>query len=81
MSIIGDIVHEMYEKDVPHAMKTVCKALKEDPGYYESWKANIAMAFKDEWESEWYQQSEQDKEDIHKLANIAAANFLNLLIK
>ena len=45
------------------------------PGsYYYLWQANIAMAFKDEW-NRW------DKPEcyVHEVANNAAKNFLDLL--
>lgn len=62
------------------AMQVLCKELATDEGYYMGWKANIAMAFKDEWNSEYFQQSDQDAEAVHKIANQAADNFLKLLI-
>ena len=61
------------------AVKTLIEALKTDEDYRNSWKASIAMAFKDEWGREEFQQSEQDFESVHILANKSADNFLNLL--
>lgn len=50
--------------------------LRRDPEYYYAWQANIAMAFKDEYnECTGY----KNKEDIHKIANNGAKRFLNLL--
>ena len=53
------------------AVKVLIDALNTDPGYRESWKANIAMAFKDEMK--------RDGDNIHEAAQRAADNFLNLL--
>jgi hypothetical protein len=61
------------------------KTLKEDKDYYIGWQANIAMAFKDEY---WRYQNECGLipsqaviAEIHVIANNAAKNFLDLLIK
>ena len=45
-------------------------SLKTDEGYYIGWKANIAMAFFDE-----------ARKNLHEIANTAADNFLQLLMK
>jgi hypothetical protein len=59
------------------AVDHLCKALKSDEGYWISWKANIAMAFYDE-----YRRSEEfGKIDIHSIANIAADYFLENLCR
>ena len=59
------------------------KELKADKGYYESWKANIAMAYKDN--EYWYRQKTGkktlNKQDKHIIANNAADYFLQLLCK
>jgi transposase len=58
------------------------KALKEDEGYYISWQANIAMQFKDEYGRKMEELGTQYNSDIiHEVANTAAKNFLDLLIK
>lgn len=59
-------------------IKDLVKALKKDKEYYIAWQANIAMAFKDEHHRQ-YGRTSQKK--IHEIANQAANNFLNLLIK
>jgi len=59
----------------------VFNTLKEDKDYYRAWKDNIAMAFKNEWNSEQFQQSQQDSKALHIIANNAADNFLKTLIK
>ena len=63
------------------AIKHLTKQLKKDAGYRESWKANIAMAFKDR---HYQYKKEKNKkllsnEDIHIVANEAAEYFLRLL--
>lgn len=70
------------ESDIPNAVGALIKALSEDKSegsYYYSWQANIAMAFKDEWDGEQFQQSDQDSAAVHRLANQAAKNFLDML--
>lgn len=67
------------------AVDIVVEALKNDPAYYVSWKANIAMSFKDEFERHLKEQGKRTAVsklnlNIHKVANTAADNFLNLLI-
>lgn len=76
---------------IEQAFKVLIKALKEDPAYFYSWQANIALQFKDLVEyksihgfgSMDNRKSEKvavlNKEQIHELANQAAINFLNLL--
>lgn len=59
-------------------VKRLRRALKEDPEYYYSWQSNIAMAFKDRFEKE---NIHFDFNIIHEVANDAAKNFLNQLIK
>jgi len=56
------------------------KALKEDPGYYYGWQANIAMAFKDEYHKRAALGHHIDGETIHEIANDAAKRFLDLLL-
>jgi len=60
----------------------LCKTLREDEGYYISWQANIAMQFKDEYHRRMEKLGIQyDSDVIHEIANTAAKNFLDLLIK
>jgi hypothetical protein len=55
--------------------------IKRDPQLREAYKANIAMAFKDEYSR--YKKKTGKKtlsnEDVHKVANKAADEFLTLL--
>jgi len=67
----------------PEAVSHLISELKKDEGYYYSWQANIAMAFKDEFHRQAGQPGEVkhvNSDDIHEIANQAAKNFLNLLI-
>ena len=54
------------------------KELKRDEGFYFSWQSNIAMAFYDEYRRTGNNLSHAK---VKKVANEAAKNFLNLLIK
>jgi len=66
-------------KKIKEAVSVLSKALKEDNDYYYGWQSNIAMAFKDEYNRN--RKNYMNSDDIHKVANEAAKNFLNLLIK
>jgi len=67
---------------VSTAVKTLGEALKSDDELYNAYRANIAMAFYDEVarEKERTNYRYLNREQIHLIANQAAANFLNLLI-
>lgn len=67
------------------AISTLKKELAKDKtegSYYHGWQSNIAMAFYDE-----FKRSERSMDvhcvglDLHKIANRAAKNFLDTLIK
>ena len=68
-------------KKTAEALSHITKQLKTDKGYRESWKANIAMAYKDNWH--WYKKKTgknvMNREDRHIIANNAAEYFLQLL--
>jgi len=53
---------------------------KSEGSLYHAWQCNIAMAFKDEYSRAG---GDMDRRvlDIHHIANEAAKNFLDLLIK
>ena len=53
------------------------KALSQDDGYYYGWQSNIAMSFVDEYSKT---KGYVSKKKLHKIANKAAKNFLDLLI-
>tara|TARA_R110000796_G_scaffold48607_1_gene116429 strand:+ start:103 stop:315 length:213 start_codon:yes stop_codon:yes gene_type:complete len=66
------------------AIWILSRALKNDPEYRRGWVANIAMAYKDR-ESQYRKENNLitylNKEHRHKIANEAAENFINQLIK
>jgi hypothetical protein len=57
--------------------------IRTNPDLYYAWQANIAMAFKDEISRSGFVEGDQfpEPEFFHKIANQAAKNFLDLLIK
>lgn len=62
--------------DVKKELDVVRKALKDDKSYYFSWQSNIAMAFVDECYRKGISHGK-----LHEVANDAAKNFLDMLIK
>ncbi len=70
--------------ELKNAVNTLIEELSKDKSegsYYYSWQANIAMAFKDEFYRETLKGHTGNNVDVHKVANQAAKNFLDLLIK
>jgi hypothetical protein len=67
------------------AIDRVTEELRKDKSngsYYHSWQANIAMAFKDEFDKyakEHEIEGSAKNFNTHEIANNAAKNFLNLL--
>ena len=63
------------------AINHLTSAWKQNDDYRESWKANIAMAYKDNYH--WYKQKTgktvMNHEDLHIIANNAADYFLEQL--
>ncbi len=62
--------------------------LRKDDDYRRAWKDNIAMAFKDEFHRASIRNKDGDMNEyiffdngVHEIANTAADNFLNMLIK
>jgi hypothetical protein len=61
--------------------------IRTEPDLYYAWQANIAMAFKDEANRHMKRKFQSNrsphlsKQDLHEIANQAARNFLDLLIK
>ena len=64
------------ENPIPDALAVIVNQLREDKGYYIAWQSNIAMAFQDAMTDAGYRFP-----DLHNLANQAADNFLNNLMK
>lgn len=68
--------------EISEAIKVLTESLKKDEGYFYSWKANIAMAFKDEWSRQASASGLPcTPEHIHEIANKSANNFLKQLCK
>lgn len=65
------------------AVKTLSKSLRKDKDLYYAYQSNIAMQFKDEYSKKRKRKNYDylNNDDIHDIANDAAKNFLNLLIK
>lgn len=55
--------------NLSEAIKVLKEALKDDDYFY-SWQANIAVDFQDAYERA------ESKDNIHKISNDAALNFL-----
>ena len=62
--------------EIQNAVETLTKAIKNDSELYYGYQANIAMAFKDEYNRN--HKKYKNKEDVHNIANKAAMNFLNM---
>ena len=77
---INGNANEYVEKHlVGQSCKILFKALREDPGFYYSYQANIAVSFMDEYYRK--EKKYKNRDDIHQIANTAAKYFLDLLIK
>lgn len=68
---------------LPEAIKALQQALKNDPDYRESWKANIAVVFQDEVRRYKNHNNIErlNRRDIDVISNTAAESFLDLLCK
>lgn len=86
---VEDLANKMYN-DKPPIETPISRAVgilidellkdKSEGSYYYSWQANIAMAFKDEWENWKKIPPHMDNEKfLHEIANQAAKNFLDTL--
>lgn len=64
--------------EIGEAIKHIQKHLNEDEDYYMSWQANIALQFYDEYRRH---DTILPHAKLHEIANNAAKNFLNLLLK
>ena len=60
------------------AIRLLGRTLKKDTNYYRSWKANIALAFYDEYRRT---KGYKSRAILHKIANQSADNFLELLMR
>lgn len=73
------------ENKLKEAVEILCEELRNDESYYMTWKANIAMAFKDAINMNMLDGNGNrgtwlNYFDLHVSANKAADNFLKLLI-
>ena len=62
-------------------LKYSYEIIRKDKELWEGFKANIAMAFVDEYQKEMESVSKSNYQRIHKIANQSADNFLRLLTK
>jgi hypothetical protein len=70
------------DSKLPDAVATIAEALRNDPDYFISWQANIAMSILDEFERIKEERGVQlAVEDIHGICNRGAKHFLKLLSK
>lgn len=79
-----EILKKLSTDELPMAIRVLSDNLVTDEAYRESWIANIAMAYKDA-EAQYRQKHKLitflNKEHRHKIANQAAYNFINQIIK
>ncbi len=82
--------HQAYEiarkeaDRLKEAVELLCETLRTDPGYYESWKANIVMAIHDEYYTQQAKVMGTEYEKgqfLHTVFNDGADRFLQLLIR
>jgi len=74
----------MNRPTIKESMEVIIDAMledKEEGSYYYSWQANIAMAFKDEYERFNPNMQDGNKHILHMIANNAAKNFLDTLCR
>lgn len=72
------------QTEISKAIDVLIAALNEDKSegsYYYSWQANIAMAFKYEYDSKIKMVHNMHESLIHDIANQAAKNFLDMLCR
>ena len=60
-------------------LNNLIQELKTDKEYYYAWQSNIAMSFIDGMRRS--KKRRPSYKDLHKIANEAAKEFLNILIK
>lgn len=71
------------EPSLKESIKVLQKHLSEDKSegsYYHAWQCNITMAFKEEFSRKVGKGLDLDS-NVHEIANQAAKNFLDILIK
>lgn len=78
-----DVLQQQKKNEaVKAAMKIVTEAIKDDPGYKEAWRSNIAMAFQDA-HAHFCRDNPVPltTKNIWSISNTAAENFLATLVK
>lgn len=81
-----ELMGKISDLNIEGAMDIICAALNKNKSfgsYFYSWQCNIAVAFQDAY-SNYKEEMAKDqltKEDIHKISNEAAINFLNQLLR
>ncbi len=80
---IGALTEKKKTMNLSPAMKVVTKTLTDDPSYRHGWVANIAMQFQDECRryKKKHKKTTLSKDDIHKISNAAAEEFIAVLCK
>lgn len=61
--------------ELKQALDKLREELERDPAYKYTWQANIAVQFQDELARRGYRLPDQ-----HEISNVAAKNFLSVLI-
>lgn len=61
--------------ELKQALDKLREELEKDPAYKYAWQANIAVQFQDELTRRGYKLPDQ-----HEISNVAAKNFLSVLI-
>ena len=79
-------IRETPDITVEQAVAVLIKHLKEDESYFNSWKANIAVAFQDEFRVDFFEEfnenlDEEGLERLVRVCNDAANRFLNAFIR
>lgn len=64
--------------NISDAIQTLIMEIKQDQSYRTGWQANIAMSFYDAFKNSTYG-PDVPNDELHKIANTAANNFLSLL--
>ena len=69
--------------NIQKAVEKIQETLREDKEYREVWKANIAMAFQDEFKNYVENKVGRNKapDYIHEISNQAADRFIDNLIR
>lgn len=75
----GCIVHGRSANTAMSPIKRLVELLATDAAYVETWKANIAMAFYDEYARSVKAWTLPTRDDVHGIANRAAEYFLRNL--